>query len=379
MFNASFDPCPGTFACLDRAGTRWEPQTPMRIAVFPFQTRRSDERQGVYARQFPRFLALHLHRAGVDTEYCPWTARRGRQVSHVVVEAPLPANVLRSEAEQRGADAVLVGYSHVSSARVELRAQLLRASDGELLAEWDAVRTRINMRNLVCEAARVIAACAAPGVEIEAPRLPEAPELVDALFCDADNQQLIETGGHACLRDEDDAWRHLARAVRLATTRPGGLECARTEMQRRIHRWGEEGSTSMAARAATALAEALSTDEDAWSDAMTRSEAAGDKDAMEIALRQLAEHSADPQSARLTLGVFLLREDRSSEAVEHLREAGSDPERRDAADTYLGLAYAASGDLETALAKWHRVVEQGRDTRMIRIARDNIARAKGGT
>ena len=97
---------------------------------------------------------------------------------------------------------------------------------------------------------------------------------------------------------------------------------------------------------------------------------------VEEALRTLTVVGRDLPRAHVALGVFLLQQQRAAEAVAEFTQAVDAPELRDAAETYLGLSLAAMGEVTRAIEHWRRVASSGSDTRMVRIAREQLARAE---
>ena len=343
----------------------------MRIAVFPFETTRDDDLQGVYARQVPRRLAAGLRDAGLDARPLSWLARRGDRWAHVVIEAPLPRDVVVEEAATADASHTLLGRVHVRVASAELELHLSRTAALDEPWVWRASRPGDELDLLVHDGLCALLT----ELGRRPPEAPEAPLPLQALteaLVDADNTELVERGGLTSLRDEDDAWRHLVRAQEL-----GDVDIAQVRVvEDRVLGWLADRRYHLALRALTGLARLLPADEERWGRVVALGETLEAWTEVEEALRTLTVVGRDLPRAHVALGVFLLQQQRAAEAVAEFTQAVDAPELRDAAETYLGLSLAAMGEVTRAIEHWRRVASSGSDTRMVRIAREQLARAE---
>ena len=338
------------------------------IAIFPFQTRRTDAAQGIYARQIPRLVSALVVRAGAEASFRPWFARRGDTVAHVLVEDALPADVVIAESESVGAERALIGRSRISEVETQLGATLVEIPSMRPIREW----TYEGDGGSIGDGVRDLTRWLLSDVGLACPTLPtSSPKALRALLFDMDNDALVAHGGIAALREPRDGFTHLVEAL-LADPDVVGV---RETLQGRRQRWLEAGRASMAVQCAVEVADALGDDAAAWRDVATLS-SGGDARTHELALRRLVAVGDDPAGARLSLGVFLLHGGRADEALAPLREASSDAEQRDAAETYLGVALASIGEVAEAVEYWSRVAREGRDRRIVRIAEENLERAR---
>ena len=197
------------------------------IALFPLHTQRIDRRQGPIARQLPRALAALVPHAGWDL--VPWLVRRGDEVAHVLLERPLPHDVLAEEASRRGAAAWWTGQV------------LLRASGCTLEVTSDeGVSLSAPADAGLSEALRAVAGplAAQLGVDVADDAVPSSDEALQAWCYDADNLELLTAAGPslpvAPLAEPADAWRHLAR---VAEHEPSWHAWVVTELSRRLAIW----------------------------------------------------------------------------------------------------------------------------------------------
>lgn len=349
----------------------------MKIAVFPLVTERKDDLQGVYSRQLSALLVDGLRRCGADATRRVWFAERGNQRAHIVLEAPLPRDVLLHELEDAGAALALVGRCVITAQQAELELALIdpEQDDPNDAARWTFKKTRPGDEAPLLVNDAVIDLL----TWLEEPPCDGAPPNHDLTLhawtqrlLDADAQELVEAGGLASLAHPDHAWAHLFNAYENARHRI----CWERELHERIDRWQDDGQHHLSLRALRALCRLHDDHEKDWQSLAALADQLNEEAALEEALNALARCSADTARANLVLGVFLLRARRADEAVVPLRRAADTTDHRDAAETYLGLAFASLGDLSAAMQHWKRVAASGTDVNMVRIARENLARAE---
>ncbi len=341
----------------------------MTIAVLPLSTQRADARRGIAARRIAAWLAARLAAGGAAARYIPWFVTRGDAVAHVVIEGHLPDDVVDEEADAIGARTVVTGVlarDH-EAWRITLQVRS-RAHDEVQSVAAQGIDLRAAMLDALARVAAVLDIDAEPG------HLPEPGAALDGWMADADNAALVERGGLAALASDDDAWQHLRDAI---AADPGHAELA-SALLARIERWRDEGQTALALAASAGLADVARDAAASWARHEQLADAIGDDEAREHALRRRVALSPDDADARLRLGVFLVRRSRSHEALTWLTEAAHDDARRDAAETYLGVALASVGRLSEAVEIWRRVVDEAGDPGIVAIARENLQRAEPG-
>jgi hypothetical protein len=227
----------------------------MTTAFFPLRTERLDRSQGIFSRQLPRLLAEVLE--GGDVALVEWTATKGGEVAHVLVESSLPGDVLREECAARNADAAVIGAVRVRADGVLMsltrwtngeRTPIVEVSEGSLVDTLHAVATAL---------------AAALGISPQLGAIPPNDEAVRAWCFDRDNQVLIDVSGVDALLHREDAFRHAVDVVRAAPSwQPG-----RDLVQRRREGWAKHGLCALAdalsAAVSAALPEALNATQDA--------------------------------------------------------------------------------------------------------------------
>lgn len=349
----------------------------MKIAVFPLVTERTDDLQGVYSRQLSALLVDGLQRCGADATRRAWFAERANSRAHVVLEAPLPRDVLQHELKEASAEFALVGRSHIGAQEALLELALIDPDrdDPDEAARWTFKKTRPGEEapQLVHDAVVDLLTW------LDQPPCDGAPPNHDLTLhawtqrlLDADANELAQAGGLASLAHPDHAWAHLYEAFRHARHRI----CWERELHERIDHWQGLRQHHLALRALRALCRLHEDHEKDWQALAALADQLSEEEALEEALGALARCATDRARANLVLGVFLLRAKRADEAVIPLRRAAGTSDHRDAAETYLGLAFASLGDLGAAMQHWKRVAASGTDDNMVRIARENLARAE---
>lgn len=329
----------------------------MSLLLFPLQTRRTDATRGAIARQVPRAIAMGIP----DARVVSWTVRRGPHVAHVLVETALPLEVVRGEMAAHGASHGVIGTLDLEAPDVNITLQLVTPTDAEPLP----VVTATTLREAVQAAGTAVAAAA--GSAWDGTHVP--PEAVDAWLADLDNSVLVEAGGTGAVHPARAAFASLIEVVQAAPDFTPALD----ELRTRRATWAEAAS-DVALELAAELAAATGEDGDyeAWAEL---AEANDDSATQERALAAWSRTTARPARARVQLGKLLIRLRRSREAMPLLEEATEDAEWRDAAVTYLGVAFASVGEIGRAVELWRRVADEGSDQGFVRLAREHLQRA----
>lgn len=341
----------------------------MTIAVLPLSTQRTDARRGIAARRIAAWLAARLAAGGASAQYVPWFVTRGDAVAHVVIEGHLPDDAVDDEADAIGAQTVVTGVLARDHEAWHITLQVRSRTHDEVQSiAAQGIDLRAAMLDALARLSTILDVDAEPG------HVPQPGTALDAWLADADNAALVERGGLSALSCADDAWTHLRDAI---AADPAHGELA-TLLLARIERWRHEGHHALALAASAGLADVARDPAASWTRHEQLAEALGDEDAREHALRRRVALSPDDAEARLRLGVFLVRRSRSHEALTWLTEAAHDEARRDAAETYLGVALASVGRLSEAVEIWRRVVDEAGDPGIVAIARENLQRAEPG-
>lgn len=345
----------------------------MKIAVFPLQVERFDDLQGVYGRQIARTIARSLEVAGVEVDAVNWYARRGEERAHVVLEAPLPRDVVREELKRRGARYGLVGKVGVFGEESTLELLLVEASPAGMLSPWSfSDRAPRESTPWLVDAAIT---SLLQFLQVPPPDHSDHPADIPfdawtALLIDHDTQALLLEGGFASLEHPDHAWTHLARAISLL---PRSLRSfAHEQLRTRVERWAteaQEARENLALRAQQALCELPDANENDWQGFAKIAHAAKALDFYEEALIGWTRVASRPEIPLLRLGIMLIQQERASAAIDALLRASHAPDIRDAAETWLGVALERSGEEQLASCYWQRVAESGTDSRMVEIAR----------
>ncbi|TVQ97276.1 MAG: hypothetical protein EA398_15020 [Deltaproteobacteria bacterium] len=335
------------------------------LLVLPWSTHRVDSLQGVLARQIPAAVAAALERAGLPARALRLLARQDDQIAHVVLESELPATAIRDLIRKEDAGGALAGTWRARSDTFSLDLSLHRPSNDPLTREVEIRRAALG------DAPTLVAGTVLSLLDKDLSSLHKAPttdaDAFVARLVDRDNADLIHEAGISALASPEDAWRWLIRAMRAGDSE--ALELLRA----RIRAFSDEGTTDRAVSALRALAEEKRTSS-LWQETAALAEQAGRRDEA-IRAAEFARAAPDADAgAHLVLGMILVREGRFSEAVVPLRDArrlGLDHE----AGVWLGVALAATGEVERATDIWRRVVDQSSDEDLRRIAGANLERA----
>lgn len=344
----------------------------MNIAIFPLQVQRFDDMQGVYGRQIAREIARALNAEGVGTEVIRWFARRGELRAHVVIEAPLPRDVVAEELARRGATLGLVGSVRIQQGESTLSLALVRLS--ETLGDVDVAFTfhesapRESTLWLVDSAVdAILRHLGRPDPPQREAREDVPFEAWSALLVDQDTQSLLHEGGFESLEHPDHAWSHLARAIALLPW--SQRRTRRDELRERIDAWNDQRNDDVVLRARSAMCELPDAREHDWQMLAIHAHDVHDLNIYERALRGWSRIASRPELPLLRLGIMLIREQRVQDAIDALLRASGSPEVRDAAETWLGVAYESSGDPHLASRYWQRVAESGTDSQMVELAK----------
>lgn len=333
-------------------------RTLMSLLFFPLQTRRTDAHRGLLARQIARAVQEGL---GCPGETARWIVRRGPHVAHVLIETPLPNDVVQTECSDRGADLAVHGSLFIDEPTVEVRWTLTDASGARTVSV-----TADGVLHAIDASGRALAA--ALDTEWSAAHLPPAVAAVDWL-ADRDNEELVDAAGPSAVQPAAAAYEGLLNVARVAPEFTPAL----TTLRARRTTWAATGA-SVALELAAALAAVTRNDADydAWAGL---AEATEDADQEERALSAWSRTTAQPARVRVRLGKLLIRLRRSREALPLLEEARDDAEFQDAALTYLGVAFAEVGEIGRAVELWRQVADEGNDQGFVRLAREHLQRA----
>lgn len=378
----------------------------MQIAVFPFEVERSDDLQGVFGRQIARYFVDGLQDSGVNAERIQWFAQRGGQRAHVVIESPLPWDVVAEELADVGASLALTGHVRVHRGETTLVLRLTEALGSDLASTPASARApdagagaplsltdggvsspaprwifeeRAPRETTPCLLDRALRALLAHlNVPVSGERNPldchDVP--MDAWtekLLDDDNHDLVAVGSLASLAHPDHAWSHLLRHIALGPySQRSSLEL---RLEQRIATWENGFQPHLALRAQRALARHRRSDVASWQRVCQLAARIHAPDALEEGLRALIRFAADPERASVELGILLVSSQRAKEAVRVLQHATHHPTFGDVATTYLGVAFAKLGDHDAATEHWQRVTHSGTDSKMVALAREFLSKS----
>lgn len=344
----------------------------MKIAIFPLQVQRFDDMQGVYGRQIAREIASTLEQEEVETVVVNWFAQRGDLRAHVVIESPLPRNVVAEEIVVRGSTYGLIGQTGIDGADASLSLALVEPTTAgdDVMVRWTFADNapRESTPWLIDQAVDSLVDFLRPQTPSRRIPAPDIPyDAWTALLIDRDTQALLHEGGFESLDHPDHAWSHLAQAITLLPWSQRNLQ--RDELRSRIESWYETRSDDVALRAQTAMCDLPDAREHDWQMLANQAQDAKNSSLYERALRGWTRVASCPEIPLLRLGIMLVREKRVPDAIPALEQAAMLPEMRDAAETWLGVAYETTGDFGLASHYWQRVAESGTDSRMVEIAK----------
>jgi len=341
----------------------------MRIALPPFETRRLDTRHGPLARQVPRLLATFAEQAGWSVTSVPVFARRDERVAHVLIDGPLKPSQL--PAVDANVDVWACGRLVRADGVYDARLTLLRPNEAHDPSRNEPEQRLDRLGDVVRWFGDTMSR------ELDLPpltyELPENDNALISLLFDMDARALVAFADDPSVVDREHHFRHLADTLRHDPT----YTTAKDTLMARARAWALEGNVRLALDAARATANALKSDVALWLQVADAAEVAAEPTLTEEALRHLVALAPDNATHRLRYGVFLLQSSGATDAIAHLSVAAEDPERRDAARTYLGVALAATGDVDAAIVHWSDVVDTCQDEPIRAIAAENLARARG--
>lgn len=335
------------------------------VLLLPWVTRRVDTQQGVLSRQLPARAAAVLAAHGCPARAVQWLAHREGGVAHVLLETPVPDDEVRALCAENEDGPAVVGRWEAGADVYRLVLHLFTADGAtEIL---DREFTRRALPDVPTEAAAAIGEALGHVRGANAPMPSEDVDAFLARLIDDDNAALIARHGIEALAAPEDGWRWLVRAARV------GDPDAEDVLLARIASWEAAGAVDHAVAAHRALAE-MRRRSSLWQQNAALADRAGRRaDALRAAEFAAAAPDADCQ-AHLLHGVMLVREGRFHEAIVPLREAARGPSRQ-RASVWLGVALAATGSLDQAIALWRAVEAETDDDDLRRVARENLQRA----
>ena len=323
------------------------------ILLFPFAIRRSDDTQGLWARQLSFQLSQELTSAGLDARYVPMVARAEGTLHWFPRTEPWTRQDASQLLDTREDALLLLGSSRVQDAQVSLQIKVIRASDGRHVVDASGQGGLAQAFEALGEV-RDALLTALGNAPLERPpacqRWANDPDARLALFADADADLLDQLDG--------DPWRQADPFALLRRALDAEPECQHaigTWLARGIRIAGR-GKLRVALAGFDELLSRSSAHRDIWCARAEALSKAKHFEAAEDAYRHTL--TLDPTFAYpyFRLGYLRLLVEDWTSAEHYLAEAlKRDPDQH-AIRNQLAIARAELGKLEEAQALWNEVL-----------------------